>query len=282
MNCELYYSLLSGHIDGVNTEEEEAKLQEHLAVCPACRTLLQELEQTDALLAQTPAPPADLTARIMKQIPKKRRRRGLLYFAAPAATLATAAVLALAVFGAWNLPVFARADPRSFSNDVAMMENASIGAGDSESADDAWFFSRSDAPGDEKTNAPLEVCSAAPNNAMDTEAFSASPVMIVWYPEEQSPFADLSPVLSLPLNGESDAILLGTLAELLPQASEVAESLSETLCSVASNITLYTPSYAEMTELLDLCTGEYRVALYYPAEMPDASEPFLLLAVAMP
>ena len=42
MDCEFYYPLLSAHIDGENSEAEEAQLQEHLAVCPHCRALLKE------------------------------------------------------------------------------------------------------------------------------------------------------------------------------------------------------------------------------------------------
>lgn len=106
--------------------------------------------------------------------------------------------------------------------------------------------------------------------------------MVVWYSEEQAPFADLTPVMDIPLGEESGAALSGTLSALLPQSSGLAENITDVLCSAASNITLYLPAYSEMPELLDRCTGQYKVALYYPDGTPEPSDSFLLLAVTAP
>ena len=40
--------LLSGHLDGCNTAEEEAMLEAHVAECPDCRRILTEYERFDA------------------------------------------------------------------------------------------------------------------------------------------------------------------------------------------------------------------------------------------
>ena len=279
MDCDFYYSLLSAHIDGENSEAEEAQLQEHLAVCPHCRALLRQWEQTDSLLVQTPAPPADLTVRILKQLPKKRRRRRLLYFAAPAATLAAAAVLALAVFGAMNLPAYAKNCQFEFaSGDDAAFSDSDylLDLTDAPRAYGSETASGKDATDELKANSTMS------DNGSLAEVLSVSPVMVVWYPEAQAPFEDLTPVMELPMDEESDTALMGMLSSLLPGSSDLAENITDTLCSAASGITIYLPDYNEMQALLDRCTGQYEVALYYPAGTPESSDSFLLLAVAAP
>lgn len=107
MNCDEYLPLISGHLDGENSEFEERRLQEHLQTCEDCRALLSLMEQNDALLKDSAAePPADLTDRIMRQVrkekqPKKSAKKRWI----PAVTtgLAAAALLALVFWG--NLPV---------------------------------------------------------------------------------------------------------------------------------------------------------------------------------
>ncbi len=58
MNCEEYEILLSARLDGALTPEETARLEAHLAQCPQCRRLAQELEtlqaQTAALTQEVP------------------------------------------------------------------------------------------------------------------------------------------------------------------------------------------------------------------------------------
>ena len=45
MNCEEALVLLSGYLDGSNTEEEMTQLREHLTECPACSRLLEAMEE---------------------------------------------------------------------------------------------------------------------------------------------------------------------------------------------------------------------------------------------
>lgn len=104
MKCDnSYLSLISGHLDGCNSEIEEKRLQQHLKTCRHCRELLEIMKGNDALLVEsTELPPADLTERIMSAVakePKKQRSRKRFYFTTAAAGLAAAAMLCFAVMG---------------------------------------------------------------------------------------------------------------------------------------------------------------------------------------
>ena len=106
--CNEYLPLLSAHIDGMNSEIEERRLQQHLRSCAHCRERLRELEEADATLRAAKAePPADLTARIMAQVrsePRKKAPHKRKYLSIGAAGLAAAAMLALVLFGNSRLP----------------------------------------------------------------------------------------------------------------------------------------------------------------------------------
>ncbi len=109
MQCDhSYLPLLSGHLDGSNSETEEKRLEKHLKSCRHCRELLQSMEEADLLLVQSIfEPPADLTARIMRAVeqePKKKKSRKRYYFSTALAGLAAAAVLCFALLGD-NLPL---------------------------------------------------------------------------------------------------------------------------------------------------------------------------------
>ena len=106
MNCDVFRILISGHMDGANSEIEEKRLQEHLKGCRSCRALLEEYERNDRLLSEVPSPPENLTGRIMQEIVPRRKKKKAkyIYFTVPAAALATAALLAFAVFRTGALP----------------------------------------------------------------------------------------------------------------------------------------------------------------------------------
>ncbi len=77
MKCEDALLLISGHIDGENTPQEEQLLQEHLADCEACRAVLQAYTEADMGIASlTEEAPADLCEKVMASIgaPKKKQR----------------------------------------------------------------------------------------------------------------------------------------------------------------------------------------------------------------
>ncbi len=66
--CEYYADLISASLDGALTPEEQTALDRHLETCPACRTLLEQLQGLEAELAELEAPPAALTDRIMAAV----------------------------------------------------------------------------------------------------------------------------------------------------------------------------------------------------------------------
>ena len=134
--------LLSGHLDGCNTSEEEALLQEHLAQCPDCRRILTEYEKIDAGIADlTQAPPASFTANVMRAVqaeprraePKKPRR---FSFGFGTAVAAVAAILLLAI-GAGKLPQLSTGSAKLSDAAIPEAEEAWPAAADEEPAAEA-------------------------------------------------------------------------------------------------------------------------------------------------
>ena len=123
MKCNQILPLLSGHLDGANSEIEERRLQQHLKTCRHCREFLTQMEENDALLASQEAqPPADLTNRIMSQIRKeeKKPRLGKRFIVSTAATgLAAAALLAFVVWSNVSLPKSSDSAPEMVALDNA-------------------------------------------------------------------------------------------------------------------------------------------------------------------
>lgn len=108
MNCEQALELLSGHLDGQNTPEEELTLQAHLAECAACRALLEAFTAVDQGVAQLEAePPEALLTGVMARIeadgaavtPMKKRR----FFFGPGTAVAAVAAVLLLVLGTGSL-----------------------------------------------------------------------------------------------------------------------------------------------------------------------------------
>ena len=88
MNCNDYLPLLSGHLDGENSPEEEQRLQAHLAQCANCRARLQAFERGDRLLRAAAKTP---------QRPVKKPRRA--YWGGLATGLAAAALVVFTLLG---------------------------------------------------------------------------------------------------------------------------------------------------------------------------------------
>lgn len=74
MECQDALILISGHVDQVNTPEEEAALQAHLAACPECSRLLEIYEKMDETLATEVPVPEGFTEAVMEKLPKRRKR----------------------------------------------------------------------------------------------------------------------------------------------------------------------------------------------------------------
>ena len=100
MNCDEALILISGHLDGTNTEAEEKSLREHLETCEDCRRLLRQMEENDRLLRESKAEvPADLKDRIMKEVRGSRKSKKPFYISVAASGLAVAAMLTLVFVG---------------------------------------------------------------------------------------------------------------------------------------------------------------------------------------
>ena len=57
---EYFEQLCSNSIDGTLTDSEREKLEAHLAECPSCAALKEDLEQMRALFAEEAEPPASV------------------------------------------------------------------------------------------------------------------------------------------------------------------------------------------------------------------------------
>ena len=94
MNCEEALVLISGYLDGTNTDAEMAQLRTHLEDCADCRQTLQTLKELEqGLVSLKEEPPAGLKASVMEQIrmeakPTRRLRRWMPVAAAAALVFA--------------------------------------------------------------------------------------------------------------------------------------------------------------------------------------------------
>lgn len=108
MHCKSYIALLSGHLDGCNSEAEEASLQAHLAVCPACRARLADYRRQDeALHALLQAEvPEGFAARVMQAIPPRAAapKKRKAWYLRPSTAMGTAAAALLLLVGLYVLP----------------------------------------------------------------------------------------------------------------------------------------------------------------------------------
>ena len=144
--CEHWEELLSARLDGPLTQEEARQLEDHLAACPRCRQYARELEETQSALRDWGAePPPAVTEAILDAVrkeprPAKRPRRAWM-------SLAAAAVLALVIWGAVQLPGLGES-AESAAPDSAVMEQGPM----------------EDSEGSQKTNEDYsqESASAAP------------------------------------------------------------------------------------------------------------------------
>ena len=68
--CDEYWQLISAGLDGALSPDEEEALSAHLAQCPECKALYEELSVLHAALSDLPPVevPADLHGRIMKAV----------------------------------------------------------------------------------------------------------------------------------------------------------------------------------------------------------------------
>ena len=108
---EYFEQLCSNSLDGTLTDSESEKLEAHLAECPSCAALREDMEQMRALFAEEAEPPEGLHESIMQRLeqesklkvvqPEKPVRRMPVF-----TMVAAAAVVVLVVLGGGLLPMF--------------------------------------------------------------------------------------------------------------------------------------------------------------------------------
>lgn len=136
--CEHWEELLSARLDGPLTQEETQQLDEHLASCPRCRQYARELEETHKALQDWAAePPPAVAEAILDAVrqeprPAKRSRRAWM-------SLAAAAVLALVIWGAVQLPGAGESAESAAASDSAVMEQGPMeDSGENQKTNEAY------------------------------------------------------------------------------------------------------------------------------------------------
>lgn len=127
---EYFEQLVSSSLDGTLTESEREKLDAHLAECPSCAALKQDLEQMRALFAAEAELPAGLHDSIMQRVRQEERLRVVQpekpVRRLPVLTMvAAAAVVVLVVLGGGLMPAFSTVS----STSAADTATADAGAG---------------------------------------------------------------------------------------------------------------------------------------------------------
>ncbi len=109
MVCQRYYELISQRLDGELSEDEQQELESHLAVCPSCRALAQQLSglhEDFSDLEEVPAPEG-VAQGVMDRIRMEETKKMIPLFRRPqfkaAAGLAACLVLCAGLYGAGQL-----------------------------------------------------------------------------------------------------------------------------------------------------------------------------------
>ena len=96
MHCDELFEQMSAALDGELSPAERRELDDHLAQCPQCRELFDELAGHSALLRGLDcAPPEGLSARILSDLPPQKKKAAPVIRLRRWGTLAACAVLAL-------------------------------------------------------------------------------------------------------------------------------------------------------------------------------------------
>jgi len=74
---ERFTSLMSLHLDGVATPEEQLELDHHLRACPSCAAMWEEWQAIDRLLSTSPSviPSCDLAVGLPQKLHSYEFRR---------------------------------------------------------------------------------------------------------------------------------------------------------------------------------------------------------------
>lgn len=129
--CEQALEWISARIDGCLTSEEEARLDAHLAHCPACQSLLADLELIHSDLEKMAAAPAPVPPALRDDIVDQIRATRPGHRAAPPhwrTWAAAAAVLAVVLLGAGPLQIWRNGGSGATTANLAADVGSSGGA----------------------------------------------------------------------------------------------------------------------------------------------------------
>lgn len=133
-HCDEYLELISASLDGALSPEEQEALTAHLASCPECQRLFDDLLSLRAALRDLPPVevPAGLKDRVMDAVAAEAEKTKVVPFAPKRAPrhwqrwLASAAALALVVMGTWSWKPWESAADRPRSAESAAGRGSSV------------------------------------------------------------------------------------------------------------------------------------------------------------
>ena len=158
---EYFEQLCSNSLDGTLTDSESEKLEAHLAECPSCAALREDMEQMRALFAEEAEPPEGLHEGITQRLeqesklkvvqPEKPVRRMPVF-----TMVAAAAVVVLVVLGGGLLPMFSTVTRSDVTAEGMPADSAAAGDTDMSAvvkgaAEDAGVTADVDAGASEET-----------------------------------------------------------------------------------------------------------------------------------
>lgn len=144
MTCEEAWPLLSGHMDGENTPEEEEELRAHLSICPACKELLGAYEGVDRQVARLKNDaPEGLKQGVMYRIqnekqPRKNKRRWLI---GPGTAVGVAAAILVLLVGTGKVQMPGLRANTAGADAQTMLQTTDAAATEAEEADRSAVWS---------------------------------------------------------------------------------------------------------------------------------------------
>lgn len=121
--CDKYEALISTQLDDALTPEEEEQLESHLAQCPRCRALADELADLHDYMTEMPRlePPADLTRQITAAVAADKLRPLNRWGRQLRRLGALAALLAVVLVGAGMSGLFHPQQPAALDTPMPLM-----------------------------------------------------------------------------------------------------------------------------------------------------------------
>lgn len=104
LSCDQAFELISASLDGEITAEEQAQLQAHMATCPSCAQLQEDLTAIHQMTAEMLVePPATIKANVMAEIIPQANQKVVPFPAKIRRITALAAMVAVVLFGGYSL-----------------------------------------------------------------------------------------------------------------------------------------------------------------------------------